>query len=395
MMKTKLKVILCLIAASIALFCLNGIVFADDTDTAQELNDNILELINGLDLSELENYLQADEDNFLYSFGSNAQEIIEYFIRGNLNTDYSSYLSELFSVLFNQVISLVPAFAQVIALSILCAIVRSAEGSIMSRSTSKTVCIACYAVIITVLVSMLAEVITSANDSIDSIKLQVEIITPILVTLTVLTGGSGSGAIYQPSALFISGGAVQIVSGIIFPATIVIIIINFISTLSPGLSFSGTSKLLKSILKWVIGITLAVFSIFITVQSTASSLFDGIFFKATQYLVGNSVPIVGNFLSSGVDMIVAAGSLIRSSVGMLGIILLIIEIAPPVILLIAFSLMLKLVAAIVQPIGENTLYALFTDLASDTEYFIAGMCTVGFMYALIVMLIIGSATNFL
>ena len=393
MMRTKLKVILCLTATVIFLFCLSGTVFADDA--AQELNDNILELLNGLDLSELENYLHIDENNFLYTFGSNAREIIEYFIHGNLSTDYAGYLNELLSVLFNQVISFVPAFAQVIALSILCAIVRSVEGSIMSRSTSKTICIACYAVIITIVVSMLVGVMLSAKESIDCIKSQVEIITPILVTLTVLTGGSSSGAIYQPSALFISGGAIQIVSGIIFPVTVVIIVTNFISILSPGLSFSGTSKLLKSILKLVIGITLAVFSIFITVQSTASSLFDGIFFKATQYLVGNSVPIVGNFLSSGVDMVVAAGSLIRSSVGMLGIVLLIIEIAPPIILLIAFSLMLKLVAAIVQPVGENTLCALFTDLSSDTEYFIAGMCTVGFMYALIVMLIISSATNFL
>ena len=75
--------------------------------------------------------------------------------------------------------------------------------------------------------------------------------------------------------------------------------------------------------------------------------------------------------------------------------LLIVEIAPPIILLAAFSLILKLVAAIVQPIGESTLFALFSDLASDVEYFIAGMCTVAFMYALVVMLIISSATNFI
>ena len=143
------------------------------------------------------------------------------------------------------------------------------------------------------------------------------------------------------------------------------------------------------------GITLAVFSIFITVQSTAASLFDGIFFKATKYLVGSSVPIVGNFLSSGVDMIVAAGSVIRSSVGIVGIILLVAEVAPPIIMLIAFSLILKLMAAIVQPLGENTLCSLFSDLASDIEYIMAGVCVVAFLYALIVMLIISSAVNFI
>lgn len=382
-----------LIVIFIIIMLSDGLAFADDAE--QELNDNISSILDGLDLSAIEEYIKNHGNDFIFSFGDSARDIVEYLLHGNLNIDYSSYLGEIFSVLFENVISLVPAFAQIVALSVICAIVKSAEGSIMSKSTTKAVRIACYALIITILIAMLGGVIATAAQSIDNIKAQVEVVTPVLVTLTVLTGGSGAGAIYSPSALFISGGAVEIVSGLIFPATVGIIVINFISKLSPDLSFSGTSKLIKSILKWVIGITLAIFSIFITVQSTGASLFDGIFFKATKYLVGSSVPIVGNFLSAGVDMIVAAGSVIKSSVGMLGIVLLIIEVAPPIILFAAFSLILKFVAAVVQPIGEGTLFSLFSDLAGDIEYFIAGLCTVAFMYALVVMLIISSATNFI
>lgn len=382
-----------LIVIFIIIILSDGLAFADDAE--QELNDNISSILDGLDLSAIEEYIKNHGNDFIFSFGDSARDIVEYLLHGNLNIDYSSYLGEILSVLFENVISLVPAFAQIVALSVICAIVKSAEGSIMSKSTTKAVRIACYALIITILIAMLGGVIATAAQSIDNIKVQVEVVTPVLVTLTVLTGGSGAGAIYSPSALFISGGAVEIVSGLIFPATVGIIVINFISKLSPDLSFSGTSKLIKSILKWVIGITLAIFSIFITVQSTGASLFDGIFFKATKYLVGSSVPIVGNFLSAGVDMIVAAGSVIKSSVGMLGIVLLIIEVAPPIILFAAFSLILKFVAAVVQPIGEGTLFSLFSDLAGDIEYFIAGLCTVAFMYALVVMLIISSATNFI
>ncbi len=392
-MKTKIRILVILAVAVVALMLFCGTAFADDAE--QELNDNISTILDGLDLSALQNYLEEHGNDFLFTFGDSAREIVEYLMHGNLGINYSSYFGELFSVLFSNVLSLVPAFAQIIALAILCAIIKSAEDGPMSRSTAKAVRIACYALIITILVAMLGGLISSATQSINNIKAQVEVVTPILVTLTVLTGGSGAGAIYQPSALFISGGAVSIVSGIIFPATVAIIVINFISKLSPDLSFSGTSKLLKSILKWVIGITLAVFSLFITVQSTASSIFDGIFFKATKYLVGSSVPIVGNFLSAGVDMVVAAGSVIKSSVGVVGIVLLIAEVASPIISFAAFSLILKLVAAVVQPLGEGTLFSLFSDLASDIEYFIAGLCTVAFMYALVVMLIISSATNFI
>ena len=61
----------------------------------------------------------------------------------------------------------------------------------------------------------------------------------------------------------------------------------------------------------------------------------------------------------------------------------------------AFSLILKLVGAIIQPIGDSTLFSLISDLSKDVEYFIAGLLTVAFMYALVIMLIINSANSFI
>ena len=130
-------------------------------------------------------------------------------------------------------------------------------------------------------------------------------------------------------------------------------------------------------------------------QTTAANLFDGILFKATKYAVSNSVPIVGNFLSSGFDMLTSAGLLIKSSVGLCGIVILLSEVIGPVIILLSFSAILKFVGAIVQPIGEKTLYSLLSDLSTDVDYFIAGLLTVAFMYALMIMLIISAAHSFL
>ena len=394
-MKKRLILLIILAAGLIALILTGGIAaFADDTGL-EDINQNIADLLKDLDLSELQKYLDENTDSYLLKFGSTAGEIVEYLIHGNLGTDYGGYLSELFSIIFKNIIALIPAFAEITAVALLSAIVSSAEGNILGKSTSKIVHLACYSLIILILASMLTGIVTNCIACVNRIKRQIEIITPILATLTVLTGGTSSAAIYQPSAIFLSGGAVEIVSGFIFPAAIAVIVLNFMSKLNPQMSFSGVTTFLKSIMKWVIGITVTVFSIFITMQSSASSLFDGIIFKATKYVVSNSVPIVGNFLSSGFDMLASAGLLIKSSVGLCGIILLLFEIIAPIIALAAFSLILKLVGAIVQPIGENVLYQLLSDLSKDIEYFIAGLLTVAFMYALVIMLIINSANSFI
>lgn len=393
-MKKKCAILIVLVVSVIVFIAMGGIAaFADEG--GEQLNQSISDLLKDLDLNELQKYLDEHKDSYLFNFGDTASEIIEYLIHGNLDTDYGGYLSELFSVIFKNVIKLIPVFAEVTAIALLSAVVCTAEGTLMSKSTSKVVHLACYSLIILIISSMLIGIVSDCISCINSVRKQIEIITPILATLTVLTGGTGTAAIYQPSALFLSGGAVEIVSGFVFPAAITVVILNFMSKLGNDLSFSGVTALMKSVMKWVIGITVTVFSIFITMQSSATSLFDGILFKATKYVVGNSVPIVGNFLSSGFDMLTSAGLLIKSSVGLCGLLLLLFELIEPIILLIAFSLILKLVGAIVQPIGENTLYGLLSDLSKDIEFFLAGILTVAFMYALIIMLVVNSANSFI
>lgn len=394
MKKRAVLLIIIIVAVAACLFA-GGITAYAEEDGSKELNESISGLLEDLDLSELQQYLDEHSDSFLFNFGDTAKEIVNYLIKGNLDTDYGSYIKELFNVIFKNVISLIPAFAEVTAIALLCAVVTTAEGKLIGKSTSKIVRLSCYSLIIMIIASMLVGTVSECISCIKSVKKQIEIITPILATLTVLTGGTSTAAIYQPSAIFLSGGAVEIVSGFIFPATLAVIVLNFMSKLNPQMSFGGVTALVKSIMKWVIGITVTVFSIFITMQSTASSLFDGIIFKATKYVVGNSVPIVGNFLSSGFDMLTSAGLLIKSSVGICGLLLLLAELIQPIILLISFSIILKFVGAVIQPVGEQTLYSLLSYLSKDIEFFIAGLLTVAFMYALIIMLIINSANSFI
>ncbi len=368
------------------------VAFADD---GAELNENIASILDSLDLTEIQKYLDEYGNDYIFSFGDTAREIVEYLLNGNLGVNYTDYISELLSVLFSKVTSMIPAFAQVVAISILCAVASDSEGGIIGKTTAKVIRLACVSLILLILSSMLFGIVSSSVKCVSNIKRQVEIITPILVTLSVLTGGGEAGAIYQPSALFLSGGAIEIVSGFIFPATLAVIVLNFTSKINTEISFTGVASLIKSVMKWVIGITVTIFGLFITVQSTASSLFNGIFFKVTKYLVGNSVPIVGNFLSAGVDMVVMSGTVVRSSLGIMGIVLLLGEVMQPIILLASFSIMLKITAAIAQPLGEKTLYALFSDFSKDVEFLIAGILMVAFLYFLVVMLIINSTYAFL
>lgn len=372
-----------------------GITVAFAYDGDAEITENIADIIGGLDLTELQNYLDKYGNDYIYGFSHSAKGLIEFLVSGDLGVNYGEYLKKVFASLFSGIINLLPAFSQVIAISILCAVCADVEGGLISKSTAKVVRLTCISVVLLVLSSVLVGVISSVVSTVNSISKQIDVISPILVTLTVLTGGSGTGAIYTPCATFLGQGAIYLVNDVIIPTTIVVMVLNFMSKINPEMSFAGTSAVLKSIMKWIMGITVAVFGLFLTVQSTSTSLFNGIFYKVTKYLVGNSVPIVGNFLSSGVDMIVFSGSIVKSSVGLSGIVLLIGTVLEPLIALISFSIMLKITAAIAQATGENTTYSLLGDLSKDVEYVIAGIVIIGLMYLLTIMLVINSSYAFI
>ncbi len=367
---------------------------AEEQTGEEELAQNIEDVLEGLDLSALDRYLDEHSDSYLFNFGDDAGEIIRYLIGGNAGIDYGSYVNELLAVVFSDVTSLLPAFAEAVAVGLLCTVFAGADG-MLGKSTSRVVRLACYSLIVVIISSAFVGVAGECVACVTAVQKQIEIVAPLLVTLTVLTGGTGSAAVYQPSAVFLSGGAVQIISGFIFPAAIAAAVLNFMSKIDPQISFTGMSKLIKSIMKWVLGITVTVFSVFLTVQSAASSLFDGVLFKVIKYTLGNSVPIVGGFISGGFDLLTAAGLLIKNSVGLIGILLLVGQIAGPLVLLIAFSLLLKLAGAVVQAAGDKGLFALFSDLSADVQYFVAGLVTVSFMYALTIMLVINSAGSFI
>lgn len=82
---------------------------ADDTGGGDaDLSQNIEDVLGGLDLSELQQYLDENSESYLFNFGDNAEEIIRYLVNGNIGTDYANYITEILSVVFSDVISLLP-----------------------------------------------------------------------------------------------------------------------------------------------------------------------------------------------------------------------------------------------------------------------------------------------
>ena len=186
---------------------------------------------------------------------------------------------------------------------------------------------------------------------------------------------------------------VRIITGVVFPLAVMICVLDMVGNMSSEIRLRNFSALTKSVIKWTLGISLTVFTVFLTIQGITSATYDGFSFRAAKYAIGNTVPIIGGFLSGGLDFLIAGSVLIKNSVGSCCIVLFISVIAVPLIQLAVYNLFLKLSAAVTEPIGDNKITECLSSLSSTVNYFTAGLLCVGFMYFVTLLLLICSSNS--
>ena len=93
------------------------------------------------------------------------------------------------------------------------------------------------------------------------------------------------------------------------------------------------------------------FAIF-TLQGISAGKFDSLSIRTTKYTIKSYVPVMGGYLADGMDLILASTVLIKNAVGFVGILLTLSTIITPLIQIALFSLLIKLVSAVLQTMSE-------------------------------------------
>ena len=382
-------------AALLAIFLWMPFASAEEAGASggEELLGNIEEMLGGLDTQALQDYLDSLTEEQKAFFGGSIADKIMAVIGGDLSLEYDSALGAIGSLVLDGLVGMLPAFCAICAVAILCGLVGSFRRSFAESGTSRVIYFVGYSAILVLLLSSLTGVIGDCAAAVGSMQAQMQAVFPLLLTLIATSGGSVSVAVYQPAVLFLSEIIVSLIAGVIFPLASLICVLHMVGNMSSQVRLRNFSKLFGGIIKWILGVTLAAFTVFLTVQGITSATYDGLSFKAAKYAVSNSVPIIGGFLGSGFDLVVAGSVLIKNSIGSCGIILLALVLLPPLIRLVVCSLFMRLSAAVVEPIGEKGFSDVLSSLGGAVNYFTAGLLAVGFMYFITVLLLVCSSNT--
>ena len=196
-------------------------------------------------------------------------------------------------------------------------------------------------------------VITVSGDTLTAIKNQIDVILPIMLTLLTAVGGINSVGIYKPLIVALSGGIITIFSKFIYPLFILSFILIIVGNLTDSIKLNKFIDLIFSVFKWSIGFIFTLFSAFLTFQGITAGKYDGISVSATKFAIKSYIPIIGGYLSDGLDFIVLSSVLIKNAIGVAGLVIIALTVITPIIEIVLLKFSLQFLSAILETIGDN------------------------------------------
>ncbi len=374
---------------SLIIFVLFSAVLVINAKTvrADDLADSINEQLGEIDLDGLEDYM----NNLNSEKGENIVDKIRQMLSGEYSFDYSSFTNYIINSVLSTFFEMLPMTFAIVVIALFLGVLNGVKSVFLENSTSEIIFFACIGGIILVVFSQVIIVFLSVKTAIENLSKLNEIISPIIITLMVASGGINSASVFKPASAFLSGGVIELINYTVLPLISIMFVFSILSNLSSAIKLKKTSDFVSGLIKWTIGIVVSVFGIFGIVQGIGVAFHDGISAKAAKYVLSNSVPIIGGFLREGFDVIVAGSVLIKNTIGIAGVFMIFYTVLSPVLLIASISLLLKLGAAIIEPFSDSRISDFCTSVSKCISFLLVALILVAVMLFINILLMIFSA----
>lgn len=178
-------------------------------------------------------------------------------------------------------------------------------------------------------------------------------------------GGYGVTASGMSLLLLFAAEVVSMISSfVIVPLMSCYLSIGLISGVSQNGSSVALGELIKKAAVWMLSITLTVFLGLLSIQTAVNSSADGLGMRTAKFVIGSFLPVAGGAISESLTTVTAAVKLLKSSVGMYGVVAICVILLPIVLEMLIWRIVMFLLAAAEGLFGVK----LGTDIFKSVDY---------------------------
>lgn len=259
--------------------------------------------------------------------------------------------------------------AILLALVLLCSIAAIAPN----QKGNSAISIAGALGICTVFIGTANTMAALASDTVENVSNYSTMMLPVLASASAMSGGMAtSSALYAGTVLF-SELLMQLISKLLIPA---LYFFFAISTAEAALSSELLSEI-REFIGWLISkslrIIVYIFLGFLSISGVIGGAADAAAIRATKATLSGMVPVVGGIISDASETLLASASILKSSIGVFGMVVVLAICIVPFFQIGIQYLMLKVTAAVSGTVGLKPHVMLLKNFSSGMGYLLA-MC---------------------
>lgn len=201
-------------------------------------------------------------------------------------------------------------------------------------------------------------------------------------------GGMQSSLVFYETMLIAMGLLEMFLKNILLPGVQIYFFLSVINQMAEH-RFSRMVDLIGSILRWSIKILFGIMIGYQGIQGMLVPVMDRVR-NNTLWQTARGLPGVGNTVGSVVDTALGSGVLIKSAVGVGGLIGIVVLCVYPLMKLLVFTLLYRIGGAVVQPVSDRRVVMILQSAAASGRLLLGYMAASALMFLLSIVIVLVS-----
>ena len=217
-----------------------------------------------------------------------------------------------------------------------------------------------------------------AIKAVESMSRVTEITSPVLMTM-IAACGSARTAASQPAAILMCNAVTNGFKTVLMPLIPVMCGFTAAGCITGHSQLKAMAGLIKSLLKWSMGLAFTVFLGSMSIRSINAAGLDRAGIKAIKYAFDKSVPVVGGMISGTYDSLLAGAVVLKNAAGTAAVLLLILTVLSPVLSMLSTIITLRLTGTACALFSDSRISGMLEGAAESCTYMFAVCATVALM----------------
>lgn len=338
---------------------------------------------NDLDLQQTDEFFQNNKMETSFSISDYVSDVV----KGKVDFSFRSMGEGLLEQIGEQLGEHRQTLLRVLALGVFAGIFVRFAGTIGDRELGETGFYIVFLILTGLVSAGFYVVYEVARESLSYLVDFMKALVPSFSLALCYGGGTQSSLLFYETMLVAMGLLEMAMTSFLLPGVQIYFFMNVVNQLAEH-RFSRMVELLGSILRWSVKILFGVLIGYQGIQGLLVPVMDKVK-NNTIWQSAKSLPGVGNTMGSIMDTVVGSGVLIKSAVGIGGVIGIVVICIYPMIKVLVFTLVYKVGGAAIQPVSDRRMVAVLQSAAASGKilfgYIFAGALM--FTFSIIIILV--------